>query len=76
MDQMNIDMATFGYAVVIYLVVYVGALLYLAQGARFPKGYYVVGAILAYQPKLAFSYLIIIVFLRDKYLPSKSSNLM
>ena len=76
MDQMNIDMATFGYAVVIYLVVYVGALLYLAQGARFPKGYYVVGAILAYQPKLAFSYPIIIVFLRDKYLPSKSSDLM
>ena len=76
MDQMNIDMTTFGYAVVIYLVVYVGALLYLAQGARLPKGYYVVGAILAYKPKLAFFYLIIIVFLRGKYLPDKTSNLM
>jgi hypothetical protein len=65
---MNIDMATFGYAVAIYLVIYVGALLYLAKGARFPKGYYLVGLILTYSPQLAFLYLIIIVFLRERYL--------
>jgi hypothetical protein len=71
---MNIDMATFGYAVLVYLIAYIGALLYLAQGARFPKGYYVVGAILAYQPKLAFFYLIIAVFLRDRYVSNTTSK--
>jgi hypothetical protein len=64
---MGIDITILSYMMIIYLVVYSGSLFYLSRGASFPKGYILVACILTFFPPLALIYLIIIVFLRDKY---------